>query len=215
MSDIFREIDEELRRDNLLKLLSRYWPHLAGIVIAALVIAGGIAGWQYHERALRQAQSTRYAAALSLAGQGKEAQAAALFGAIAREGGGFAELAAFEQAAALVRSGHPRQAVAIYDHIAASSPHPRFRELAVLLAAMQQMRGKADPQAVIARLKPLSAPGDPWRPSALELTALARLEAGDRSGARKLYQGLAADPSAPPGLRARAARMAAALASSP
>jgi hypothetical protein len=214
LSDIFREIDEELRRDNLIRLLSRYWPHLAGVVVVALALAGGIAGWRQHQLSLRQAESTRYAAALTLAAEGKDAEAAALFGAIAQGSGGYPDLAAFEQAALLAKSGHRQQAIAIYDHIAATNPHPAFRDLAVLLAAMQQMQmPEAAAKTVIAKLKPLTAPGNPWRPSALELTALAELENGDRSGARRLYQGLADDLSAPSDLRARAAEMVAALAS--
>jgi len=212
LSDIFREIDEELRRDNLLKLLTRYWPYLAGIVAVVLALAGGIAGWRHHQLSLRQAQSTRYAVALTLAEQGKNAEAAALFGALAQDSGGYPDLAAFEQAALLAKSGHRQQAIAIYNHIAAADPRPTFRDLAVLLAAMQQMP-EAAPGSVIDKLKPLTAPGNPWRPSALELTALAKLRAGDKNGARQLYKGLAADPSAPPGLRARAAEMVTALAS--
>lgn len=212
MSDIFREIDEELRRDHLLKLLSRYWPYLAAIVGLAVVIAGGVAYWQQHQLSLRQAQSNRYAVAATLAGRGKSVEAAQLFGTVAREGGGYAELAAFEQAALLAQSGHEKEALAIYHRIAATNPDPAFRGLAVLLAAMRQMP-KTAPTETIARLKPLTAPGNPWRASALELTALAELEAGDRSGARRIYQGLVTDPAAPPGLRARAAAMATALAS--
>ena len=214
LSDIFREIDEELRRDNLVKLLSRYWPYLAGVVVVALAIAGGIAGWRQHQLSLRQAESTRYAAALTLATEGKNAEAAALFGTVAQGSGGYPDLAAFEQAALLAKSGHRKQAIAIYNHVAATNPHPTFRNLAVLLAAMQQMQ-MPEPAArtVIATLRPLTAPGNPWRPSAIELTALAELETGDKSGARQLYKGLADDPSAPSGLRARAAEMVAALAS--
>jgi hypothetical protein len=210
LSDIFREIDEELRRDNLLKLLSRYWPYLAGIVVAALAIAGGIAGWRQHQLSLRQDQSTRYAAALALAAQGKDAEAVKLLGALARGGGGYAELAGFEEAAVLAKSGHHKQAIAVYSRIAATNPHPLFRDLAVLLSAMQQLRQDAA-QTVIDKLKPLIAPGNPWRPSALELTALAELEAGDKSGARGLYKELSVDPAAPPGLRARAAEMVSSL----
>ena len=40
MSDIFREIDEELRRDNLLKLWQRYGRYVIGVVVLALLIAG-------------------------------------------------------------------------------------------------------------------------------------------------------------------------------
>lgn len=212
MSDIFREIDEELRRDHLLKLLSRYWPYLAAIVGLALAIAGGITFWHQHQLSLRQAQSNRYAVAATLASRGKSVEAARLFGAVAREGGGYAELAAFQEAALLAQSGHEKEALAIYDHIATTDPHPAFRGLAVLLSTMRQMPQTA-PKEIIARLKPLTVAGNPWRASALELTALAEIAAGDRSGARRIYQGLTTDPAAPPGLRARAAELAAALAS--
>ena len=46
MSDIFREIDEELRRDNLLKLWSRYGRYVIAVAVLALVIAGAIVAWR-------------------------------------------------------------------------------------------------------------------------------------------------------------------------
>jgi hypothetical protein len=68
-----------------------------------------------------------------------------------------------------------------------------------------------DPHAAIARLAPLTVSGNPWRTSALDLTAAAKLEAGDRTGALAIYKQLADDLAAPQGLRARAAELAAAL----
>src|ERR1700758_4052900 len=85
VSDIFREIDEELRRDNLLKLWARYGRYIIAVAIAALVIAGGIVAWREHQLTERRAQSTRYAGALALARDGKEADAVKVFAAIAQE----------------------------------------------------------------------------------------------------------------------------------
>ena len=213
VSEIFREIDEELRRDNLLKLWSRYGRYIIAVVVVALVIAGGIVAWRDHQLAERRAQSTRYASALALAHGGKEADAVKVFEAIAREGGGYAVLASFEEAALLARSGDGEAAIAAYDRIAASSElDPGLRGLAVLLSVMQTMPG-GDPHSTIERLAPLTAGSSTWRPTALELTALARLKSGDKSGALDLYKSLADDLTAPRGLRARAAEMAVALAS--
>ena len=61
MSDIFREIDEELRRDNLLKLWSRYGRYIIGAAVFVLVVAGGIVAWRDHQLSERRAQSARYA----------------------------------------------------------------------------------------------------------------------------------------------------------
>ena len=82
-----------------------------------------------------------------------------------------------------------------------------------LLGQILQRMPDSDPQATIDRLAPLAASGNPWRPSALELTALARLKLQDKAGALDLFKSLADDPSTPQNLRARAAEMATALAS--
>jgi hypothetical protein len=213
VSDIFREIDEELRRDNLLKLWARYRRYIVGTAVFALVVAGSIVAWRDHQLSERRAQSARYASAMNLARDGKDADALKVFGAVVHEGGGYAVLAAFEEAALLAKSGDREAAAAAYDRIAATGElDPNFRGLAVLLSVLQRMP-EADPQTTIDRLAPLTASGNAWRPSAIELTALARLKLGDKSGALDLFKSLADDAATPQALRARAAEMAVALAS--
>jgi hypothetical protein len=213
VSDIFREIDEELRRDNLLKLWARYGRYVVALAVLVLVVAGGIVAWRDHQLSERRAQSMRYASALNLVREGKEAEAAKVFAAIAQESGGYATLASFEEARLLAKSGDRKGAVGAYDRIAAEGGlNPVFRDLAMLLSIMNAMPD-ADPQVMIERLAPMTASGNPWRPTALELTATARLKSGDKAGALDLYKSLADDLAAPRDLRARAAEMAAALAS--
>jgi hypothetical protein len=211
VSDIFREIDEELRRDNLLKLWARYGRYIIAAVIVVMALAAGFAAWRSHQLAERQAQSARFASALALAQAGKNGDAAAVLSTI--DGGGYAVLAAFEKAALLAKQGEHKKSVAAYDRIAASdSAGPILRDLATLLSAMQGAV-ETDPKAAIARLAPLTAPDGPWRPTALELTAAAQLKLGNTHAARDIYKGLADDPTAPHSLRARAAEMTAALSS--
>jgi hypothetical protein len=211
VSEIFREIDEELRRDNLLKLWSRYWRYILGLGVLILVTAGGVVAWRDHQLSERRAQSLRYASALSLAREGKGPEAAKVFAAVAQERGGYATLASFEEAELLAKSGDRSGAVAAYDRIAAGGLDPVFRDLAVLLSVMQGTP-ENDPHSVIDRLAPMTAAGNPWRSTALELSAGARVVSGDSSGAFEVYKALADDLAAPQDLRARAAEMAAALA---
>jgi len=213
VSDIFREIDEELRRENLLKLWSRYGKYVILVVVLAVVIAGAITAWRSHEASERRAQSGRYSAALALVRDGKNADAARLFAALAQEGGGYGLLASFQEAELLAKDGDRKGTVAAYDRLAASSGLDReFRDLAVLLSVMHGLPDD-DPKVAVERLQRLTENGNPWRASALELTAAAKLKAGDRTGALDIYKTLADDLSAPQRLRARAAEMAAALAS--
>jgi hypothetical protein len=210
VSDIFREIDEELRRDNLLALWTRYARYIIAVVVLVLVAAGGIAAWRSHQLSLRQAESARFASGLALARAGRTADAAMVFGTIAKDGGGYGVLASFEDAALLGKSGGPKKAAAAYDRIAEeSSVSPVFRGLATVLSVMQN---DADPRATIARLEPLTTADSPWRPTALELSAAAELKLGDNKAALSTYKTLADDLAAPRDLRARAAEMVAALA---
>jgi hypothetical protein len=87
-----------------------------------------------------------------------------------------------------------------------------LRDAATLFAVMHGGLLDTDPKAAIASLQPLTVAGSAWRPSALELTAVARLKEGDDSAALALYKTLADDLTAPQGLRARAAQMVAVLA---
>jgi len=211
VSDIFREIDDELRRDNLLKLWSRYGRYVIAVAVLAIVIAGGIVAWRDHQDSERRAQGQRYSNALALAREGKDGDAAKLFAQLSREGGGYSLLAAFEEAERLAKSNDKKAAIAAYDRLAGlSGVDPEFRDLAVLLSVMHGL-SDGDAMAAIERLQPLTAAGNPWHASALDLTAAAKLKAGDRGGALAIYKELADDLSAPQGLRARAAEMAAAL----
>ncbi len=189
VSDIFREIDEELRRDNLLKLWQRYGKYVIGVAVLAIVIAGGLVAWRDHQASERRAQGERYSSALALARAGKDGEAAKLFAVLAEEGGGYSLLAAFEKAELLAKSGDKKAAVAAYDELAgASGIDPEFRDLAVLLSVMRGARRTSDAKAAIERLQPLTASGNPWRASALDLTAAAKLKAGDRGGALAIYK---------------------------
>ena len=134
MSDIFREIDEELRRDNLRKLWSRYGRYIVALAVLVLVAAGGIMAWRDHQLSERRAQSMRYSSALSLVREGKDADAAKVFAVIAQESGGYAMLASFEEAELLAKSGDRKAAAAAYDRIAVTGGLDSvFGELAALL----------------------------------------------------------------------------------
>lgn len=213
MTDLFREIDEELRRDNLLKLWKRYGPHLIGGAALIVLIAAGILGWREYQKREREAEGARYVAAAELAHNGKTEEAQNAFAALAAStSSGRATLARLE-AAGLKAKADPAGAVLAYDAIAADTSVDRsFRDLATILSAVNGLK-TGDPKGIIDRLKPLADAASPWHGSALELTALAQLKMGDKDAARSTYQKLADDLSAPQGLRARATEMVAALAS--
>ncbi len=212
MSDLFREIEEDLQRDRYKKLWAKYG-HL--VIVAALGLVVGTAGWQgwkaYKSRR-DQALGARYAEAVKLAESGKGAEAEAGFAKLAADAGaGYEALSRLQEAGLLAKSGKQQEAIALYDKLAedGSLPQP-YRDLATYLSVLHAS-DSGDPAALIKRLEPLTDGASQWRFSALELTALLAARMGDKARAEQLYARLSDDATAPPGVRARAAEMLAAL----
>jgi hypothetical protein len=208
LSDIFREIDEELRRDNLRQLWARYGKYVVGLAVLVVVLTAAVIAWREYGERQRQAEGVRYTQALDLDHQGKDTDAAEAFAALAQNAsGGRAALARFEEAAVKVKGGDIDGAIAIYDQLAADgAADPVFRDAATLLAARYGLE-KGDPAAIIARLQPLTNASNAWHGLALELTAVAELKAGDSAKARADFELLAKDNSVSQGVRQRATEM--------
>lgn len=210
MSDIFREIDEELRRENWLKLWQRWGKYIIALAIVLVAVTALAVAWREYQSRQRQAEGVRYTAALDLVRQGKDKDAADAFAAMGQGSGGRAVLARFEEAALRAKTGDRDGALATYDAIAKDGAlDATYHDLATLLGA--RLVVDKDPKDAVQRLAPLTDDKNPWHASALELTAIADLKQGNTDEARKTYQRLADDLGAPQGLRARAAEMVAAL----
>src|SRR5437868_9600277 len=118
MSDIFREIDEELRRDNFAKLWERYGQYVVGLAVIIVLATAGTVGWREYQARVQRAESIRYAAAVELAQKNELARAADDFAALARtSGGGQATLARLQEAALRSRAGDEAAAIAAYKAI--------------------------------------------------------------------------------------------------
>ncbi len=216
MSDIFREIEDELRQEKFLKLWRGYGKYIVAIVaLALLVIAGGI-GWRAYHTAQEATESNRYFGAVALAQKDGQAAAATAFADLAADAaGGYRVLAGLQAAAAHIAAGDIPAAVKLYDALAVDrGVDRRYRDLAALLAVLHQMDTQP-PQALEARLQPLLASNNPWRYTAGELMATLQLKSGDTAAAKQGFAALSDDAAAPAGLRARAAEMLAALGGGP
>ena len=212
VADIFREVDEELRRENLEKLWKRYGKIIIAVAAVVVLAMAGFQGWRAYDQQRREAQSEEFAAALATAQGGNAGAAAAALGELSEpDGAGYAGLAAMERARLLAESGDVQGAVALWDRIAADSGlGSGFRDVATLLSVLHQI-DQGEPSALRQRLEPLAEAGAPFRGSAWELLAVLALRRGDTAAARELYTRISDDLELPAGLRARAAQMLAAL----
>jgi len=211
VTDIFSEVDEELRRDNFLALWKRYGKYVTALVIAIIVGTGAYVAYQRYTESHRLERAKEFMAAAEQIGQGDNSAAIGAFAAVAQSSDGYGILARFRMANLKNRAGDDSGAVAIYEAIAADGGIPTtFRDLAIILAATHTL-DKADPTALSARLQPLTVDSSPWRFSALELTGLLAHRANDDAKAKTIFAKLADDREAPQAVRARAAEILASL----
>ena len=203
MSDIFDEVDEEVRREQFKKLWERYG---SLFVALALLIVVGVAGWrfyQYWQDKMAAETGAKFTAAALLSEQGKHEEAEKAFARVAGDGtAGYRVLARLREAAELA-SRDPKAAVAAYDDIAASSSTGQpLKDFAAVRAAMLLV-DSAPLAEVTRRLEPIAAAGAPFRHSARELLAFASWKGGDMAAVRKWTTLIRNDQETPPALRQR------------
>jgi hypothetical protein len=201
VSDIFREVDEEVRREQLKRLWERY-----GILIIAgcILLVAAVGGWRAYEwwEAKKAAEwGTVFQNAAALSGEGRNKEAEQAFGTIAANGPGtYRVLAKFREAAELARRD-PQAAIAIYDQLAAdSSIGPVLRDLAALRAGMILV-DSAPYADLVRRLEPLTAADRAFRHSARATLALAAWRAKDMAAMRRWTDMILADPETSASIR--------------
>ncbi len=203
VSDIFREVDEEVRREQLKKLWDRYGNY---VVVAAVLLVAVVAAWRaYMWWEARKAAETgaAFEAATALAEAGKRNEAEAAFAKIAADGtAGYRHLARMREAAELAQSD-AKAAITAYDQIAADrAVGPVLQDLAALRAGALLIDSGALEEAQ-RRLEPLAANDRTFRHTAREFLVLAAWRAGDTAAAKRWFDLIMTDAQTPAATRSR------------
>jgi hypothetical protein len=204
VADIFHEVDEEVRREQLKKLWDRYSIYL--IALAVLIVAGMAAwrGYEYWVAKKAAAAGAEFEAAIALSEEGKRAEAEAAFAKVAAEApAGYRMLARMRAAGALAQS-KPADAVKAYDEISADTAVGTiWQDLAAVRAGLLLV-DTAPLADMRRRLDPVAEPTRSFRHTARELLALSAWRNHDFAATRKYIDMIAGDAESPIGVRARA-----------
>ena len=206
MSDtnFLREIDEEVRRDRMLKLWERYGIYLIGLAVLIVAAVGGWRAWQWHEARESAKASARYEEAFTLSQAGKRTEAEQELAAVVKDAPSGYRVLARLSLAAETGKGNAAEGVKAFDAIAADgSVDPVLRDLAKVRAALLLV-DTAPVAEILERMEPIMGAQAPFHNSAKEALALAYYRAGDRAKARTLYGEILADPQVSPPLANRA-----------
>jgi hypothetical protein len=203
VADIFHEVDEEVRRDQLKKLWDRYSIYLIAAAVLFVAAIGAWRGYEYYVAKKAAAAGAAFESAVTLSEQGKHAEAQTAFSdVIAQAPDGYRVLARF-RAAAAAANVKPADAVKAYDDLAAdSSLGATWQDLAGVRAGMLLV-DSAQLADMRRRLDPLAEPSRTFRHTARELLALSAWRNHDVTSARRYIDMIATDAETPPGTRAR------------
>jgi hypothetical protein len=203
VTDIFQEVDEEVRRERLKKLWERYGTYFIAVCVLIVV---GVGAWRGYEwwQAKRAAQSgAAFEQAVTLAQSGNHEEAAAAFAKLATDGtASYRVLSRLREAAEL--ASDKKAAVAAYDTIAGDKSAGQVIEDLAAVRAGFLLVDMAPYSEIRARLEPLTAADRPFRHSAREILAFSAWKSGDTAEARRWTELMMSDPQTPPGARSRA-----------
>ncbi|OYW32446.1 MAG: hypothetical protein B7Z41_08395, partial [Rhizobiales bacterium 12-66-7] len=203
MTDIFHEIEEDLRRDRLRRVWDRFGIYFIILVVAIIAAAGAYSAYRYYSLQKAQAAGARFEAASTLAEDGKAAEAQAAFEALAKDGpSGYRTLARFRAAGEIGAKDKPAGVAAFMALANDGTLPPVLRDLASVRASLLQV-DTAPLAEIKAQLQPLADGTGGLRHSARELLALAQFKAGNLADANKTAQQAIDDPEVPLGVRNR------------
>jgi hypothetical protein len=204
MADFFREVDEEVRRDRILQLWTKYRYLL---IAGAILLVAGTGAWrlyfQYRDSAA-EAAGAKFEAAMQLSREGKSDEAVAAFEAIAKSAPkGYATLARL-RAADETAARDPQAAITAFEALAASPGiDPLYQDFAKLRAAMLRI-DTDDPLEFERKFAPLASDTFAYRYQIRELLGLAALKRKAFDVAANWFDGIVSDTRAPPAINIRA-----------
>jgi hypothetical protein len=207
-----REVDEELRRDQLAGFWTKWGLWVAVALVAALAALAGFLYWQHRQTEAAGVEGEKLQAAYDSLGANNVPAASKTLAELASSNrDGYRALAQFTQADVLLQKNDLKGAAAKFAAIAADASLAKpFRDLALI----RQTSAEYDtlkPQVVVERLRPLAVPGGPWLGSAGEMVAVAYIRQNQRPQAGTLFGQIARDPGVPETIRQRAVQMAGVL----
>ncbi|UWU88859.1 tetratricopeptide repeat protein [Bradyrhizobium sp. CB1015] len=211
MSELFDEVDEEVRREQFKKLWDKYSIYFIALMVLIVAAVGGWRAYQYFEAKKAAEAGAIFEKAVELSEQGKHEDAEKAFTELAAKApSGYRTLARL-RAAAEAASRDPKAGAKMYDDIAADrSIGGEWQDLAKIRAAglLLDSASYADIQQ---RLEASAAPKSTFRHSAREMLALSAWRNNDMTAARKWLEAIDGDGETPPGLRSRAEALQALL----
>lgn len=206
--DIFREVEEDMRREQYARAWNKYGVYVIAAAFAIVVGVAGYQAWQWWQAKKSSENGEAFVRAVNLGEDGKKDEmTAALVKLSEADPRGYGVLAKLRLAEAASDAGKTDEAAAQYDAVSKDAfADAILRDFARVQWAYLQI-DKAPQQEIVQRMEPMTGARHNWRHSARELIGLAAFKAGKTVESEQYFQEIASDLEAPSELRRRAQTM--------
>ena len=209
-----KEVDDELRREQITTFFTRYGWWIIGGVVLVLGAIGGWLWWSSRQAGAREAAGENLIAAVAQLDSGRQGYATAKPQIDALAGSnieGYRAAALFARATGQAQSGDAAGAAATLRSIAEDQSLDQVYRDAALIRRTQLEYDRLQPQEVIRRLTQIANGNSAWAGAAGEMVGGAHLKMNRPDLAGPVFVRIARDENAPATLRQRASLMAGTL----
>ena len=207
--DIFvKEVEEEIKQENLLNLWKRFGKIIIGVVTLFIIGIAGFKGWESYDRNQREYQSGNYNNLINSLTEGSDKKAFLILESMKEnQVRSYSTLTKLINPTILNSSGKSGEKLGSYEEIMQNdSVEPTFRDLALILWGYDNI-SRSQPSKITTKLSRLNDSASPWRHSAREIIALTEKRTGNLKKARSIFKGLIDDVTTPNGIRSRASEI--------
>lgn len=199
-----REVNEELRSDQMRLVWKRFGRILIGIAVLVVLGTIGKVSYEYWRDSQASAAGDEFLAALTLARDGKKDEALAALGKLEQEGFGSYPVLARMRSASLLAETDTQGAVNAFTTIAKDTSVPQPVRDAARLRAAYLLVDTGTYEQVSAEVEQLTTPQSATRHSAREVLGLSAYKHGDYARAKEWFDAILNDNETPRNVANRA-----------
>ena len=207
MTEIFQEIDEDIRRERYQKLWKKYGKYFIGSIITFIILAASYIAWQNYAENIKKNEVLFYESAVKLHQEESWNKSINKLEQFSSSSSGYYSLSKFMLASTLINIGKTSEAIEVYEKMKDDNKIDQvFRELAAFNIILNNFDNLSNLQ-LQERLSPFLNEASPWFYSAQELEAFRLINIGKKSEAKAIILSLSNNSEAPSGIRSRAAEL--------
>jgi hypothetical protein len=200
-----REVNEELRSEQLQTAWKRFRPVIIGVAVLIVVGVAGAGLFEWWQARQSSASGDRFLSAIKNANDKKSDEAMKELEALSKDGfGSYPVLARMRLATAKAEKGDVKAAIADFQAIGQDGTVPTAMRNVAKLRAGWMMVDTSKYDEVASQIEELAAPTSTVRHSAREILGLSAFKAGNYAKAKEWMQKIVDDAEAPDGGRQRA-----------